>query len=299
MKFARYPGESARIIFAPVFIAIDRGYFAEEGLDVEVIEPHDHPWQSVARGESDAGVGYIDYCARPEFLGRFKAVAVQERLSPGHGLPALLARPDLIDSGKLDAGLRGRAIGLTWGRGDDYLTYYDVLRRDGLSLADVRLVPVPHEGDARRSALERKEIDVIIGRRPRQIAEEEAHGLLRRWKTGSDVFPDWQNRYILYSTDFMRRTPDAGRAFLRAHQRAVGDYLTATDPDAPQASFFEYLSRMSLETVDLLRNFLPAGFPADCRIEAESLGRDIDALKAVDLFPRHVGLGETVDMSFA
>jgi NitT/TauT family transport system substrate-binding protein len=299
VRFARYPGESARIIFAPVFIAVDRGYFAEEGLDVEIFEPHDHPWQSVSRNESQIGVGYIDYCARPEYYGKFKAVAVQERLYGRHGLPALLARPDLIDSGKLDGGLRGCAIGLTWGRGDDYLTYYDLLRRDGLTLADVQLVPVPHEGDARKAALERKEIDVIIGRRPRQIAQEEARGFLRRWKTGSEIFPDWQNRFFIYSTDFMRREPEAGRAFLRAHQRAVADYVSATNPDAEDVAFYEYVARLSVETVDLLRDFLPAGFPADCRLETASLERDLDALREVELFPREVTLDEIIDLSFA
>ena len=298
VRFARYPGESARIIFAPVFIAVDRRYFADEGLDVEIFEPHDHPWQSVSRNESQIGVGYIDYCARPEFYGKCKAVAVQERLWGRHGLPALLARPDLIDTGQL-SDLRGRAIGLTWGRGDDYLTYYDLLRRNGLTIEDVKLVPVPHEGGTRRAALERKEIDVIIGRRPRQIAEEEAHGLLRRWKTGSDIFPDWQNRFFLFSTDFIRDAPDAGRAFLRAHQRAVADYIAATNPDAQDLAFYEYVARLSMETVELLRDFLPAGFPVDCRLETASLERDLEALRAVELFPHEVTLDEIVDLSFA
>ena len=65
IRFARYPGESAKIIFAPLLFALERGYFRDEAVDVEVFEPSDHPWQSVAREESQAGVGYIDYCARP------------------------------------------------------------------------------------------------------------------------------------------------------------------------------------------------------------------------------------------
>ena len=301
MRFARYPGESAQIIFAPLLLAIDRGYFRDEGLDVEIVEPPDHPWQCVARDDADAGVGYIDYGAQPKFRGRFKAVAVQERLTAGRGLPALLARPQLLDDGTLrdESGLRGLAIGLTAGRGDDYLTYAFPLHRGGLSLADVRIVAVPHEGAARDEALKRGAIDVIIGRRPRQIAKEEAGGLLRRWRVAGEIEPDWQNRFIIFGTDFIGRAPEAGRAFLRAHQRGVGDYLAGTSGGTPSAAFLPELCRLTMETPALLTNCAPGGFPADARIDVAGIERDIALLKAADLFPAGVAIAELIDLTFA
>jgi len=301
VRFVRYPGESAQIIFAPLLLARERGYFRDEGLDVEVIEPPDHPWQCVARDDGDAGVGYIDYGGQPIFRGRFKAVAVQERLTAGRGLPALLARPQLIDDGTLrdESGLRGRAIGLSGGRGDDYLTFAFPLRRAGLSLADVQIVPVPHEGAARDAALERGAIDVIIGRRPRGIALEESRGLLRRWLVAGEIEPDWQNRFIIFGTEFIKRAPAAGRAFLRAHQRGVADYLAGTRSGKPSPEFLPELCRLSMETPELLTNCAPGGFPVDPRIDVAGVERDVALLRDAELFPAGVAVDELIDLTFA
>jgi ABC-type nitrate/sulfonate/bicarbonate transport system substrate-binding protein len=301
IRFARYPGESAKIIFAPIFIAIERGYFRDEGIEVEVIEPSDHPWQSVAREETDAGVGYIDYCARPEYRERFKAVAVQERLTRGRGLPALMVRPQLLADGSIsdEASLRGRTLGLTWGRGDDYLTYAFVLRRGGLTLDDVKYVAVPHEGAERRAALARGEIDVIMNRRPRSAAEEEARGVLRRWKAGGEIEEDWQNRFIIFGTPFIERSPDAIRAFLRAHQRGAAAYIAGTSSGVPDAAFLPELTALSSETPALLTDCLPGGFPADCRIDVPALTRDIEMMRAVKLFPADIAAEDVIDQRFA
>jgi ABC-type nitrate/sulfonate/bicarbonate transport system substrate-binding protein len=301
LRFARYPGQSAQIIFAPLLIAQQRGYFAAEGLDVTVVEPEDHPWQCVARNDAEAGVGYIDYCAQPKYHGRIKAVAVQERLGPGRGLPVLLARPALLDSGELsdEASLRGKRIGLTWGRGDDYLTFYWILQRAGLSIGDVTIVPVPHEGAQRRQAIDNAEIDVIIGRRPRQIALEEASGSLRRWVAGGQIRNNWQNRFIMYGTSFIERDPDAGRAFLRAHQQGVEDYVRGTASGLPSAEFLPYLAEMSEETPELLTSCLPGGFPQQCAIDKADLDRDVEQMRAVDLFPKDIDVADLVDTSFA
>jgi ABC-type nitrate/sulfonate/bicarbonate transport system substrate-binding protein len=301
VRFARYPGQSARIIFAPLLIAQERGYFAEEGLDVTVVEPEDHPWQAVARNDAEIGVGYIDYCAQPKYLGRIKAVAVQERLEPGRGLPALLARAALLDAGELrdESSLRGKRIGLTWGRGDDYLTFFWLLERAGLTLADVTCVAVPHEGELRRKALAGGEIDIIIGRRPRQIAVEEAAGSLRRWRAGAQIRDGWQNRFIIYATSFIERDPAAGKAFLRAHQRGVEEYVRGTVSGYPSPEFLPYLAQISEETPDLLMNSLPGGFPCRCAIDVVDLERDIAEMRAVELFPADIAVAELIDTRFA
>jgi len=301
VRFARYPGESARIIFAPLFIAIDRGYFADEGIAVEITEPEDHPWAAIARGAADAGIGYIDYGAWPQYRGHFKAVAVQERLSPGRGLPALLARPQLIDDGTLrtESGLRGCKIGLAdRRRGDDYLTYYFPLRRGGLTFDDVQVVPVPHGGPERDAALQNGEIDVIIGRRPREAAKEVRRGFLRTWRFAGEIEPDWQSRFIIYGTDFIARSPDVCRAFLRAHQRGVQDYIAGTSSGKPDAEFLPYLAELSCEQPELLMNCAPGGFPADARIDVAAVESDIALIAQAGIYPAGVPIDELIDLRF-
>jgi ABC-type nitrate/sulfonate/bicarbonate transport system substrate-binding protein len=301
VRFARYPGESARIIFAPLLIAIDRGYFSDEGITVEVTEPEDHPWAAIVRGAAEAGVGYIDYGAWPEYRGHYKAVAVQERLTAGRGLPALLARAQLIDDGTLrnESGLRGRKIGLAdRKRGDDYLTYFYPLRRGGLTFDDVQIVPVPHAGPERDAALERGDIDLIMARRPREAAAEVRRGHLRQWRFAGEIEPDFQNRFIIYGNDFIARSPEVGRGFLRAHQRGVEDYIAGTSSGNPSAAFLPYLAELSHEKPELLTTCAPGGFPADARIDVAAVERDIALIREAGLYPADVPVSELIDAQF-
>jgi hypothetical protein len=222
-------------------------------------------------------------------------------LTRGRGLPALMVRPQLLADGSIsdEASLRGRTLGLTWGRGDDYLTYAFVLRRGGLTLDDVKHIPVPHEGAERRAALARGEIDVIMNRRPRSAEDEEARGELRRWKAGGEIEEGWQNRFFIFGTSFITRAPEAITGFLRAHQRGVAAYIAGTASGVPGAAFLPELTALSSETSALLTDCLPGGFPADCRIDVPSLTRDIEMMRAVELFPADIFAEDVIDQRFA
>src|SRR5579871_1475598 len=200
VRFARYAGETARIIFAPLFIGLARGYFQDADLEVVDLEPREQPWETVAAGRADCGAGNVDYCVDPQFAGRMKAVVVHEQFRKGHGLTTLLALRALVDAGELTddcATLRGKTIALPPGRGDDFLAYDGVLRQGGLTFDDVMIAP---EGHGR--ADEHAAVDVRIGRRPRGVAEAVASGQVVRWKVGDEIHLDLQARYLLFSTPF-------------------------------------------------------------------------------------------------
>ena len=91
--FARYSGETAKIIFAPVFIGLARGYFADVEIEVIDLDFREQPWETVADHRADCGAGNVDYCADPKWAKRMKAVLVHEQFRPGHGLTSLLAKP--------------------------------------------------------------------------------------------------------------------------------------------------------------------------------------------------------------
>jgi len=40
--FARYSGETARIIFAPLFIGLARDYFKDLDISISIVEPEEH-----------------------------------------------------------------------------------------------------------------------------------------------------------------------------------------------------------------------------------------------------------------
>lgn len=123
---------------APLFVALERGYFAEAGLDVELIQPSDpnDPPKLVAAGRADVAVSY-----QPQL-----------HLQVAQGLPlrrigTLVATPlnslVVLRDGPIKsiADLKGRKIGFSVGGFEDALLGA-MLEKHGLSLDDVTLINV-------------------------------------------------------------------------------------------------------------------------------------------------------------
>ncbi len=141
---------------AALIVAREKGYFAEAGLDVELIAPADpnDPPKLVAAGKADLAVSY-----QPQL-----------HLHAGQGLPlarvgTLVATPlnslvALADGPvKSIADLKGRKVGFSVGGFEDALLGA-MLEKHGLSLEDVTLVNVNF---ALSPALLSGQVDAVIG----------------------------------------------------------------------------------------------------------------------------------------
>ena len=141
---------------APLYVALERGYFAEEDLEVEMIAPADpnDPPKLVAAGRADLAISY-----QPQL-----------HMQVAEGLPlvriaTLVASPlnslvVLEDSGieEIDD-LAGKRVGYSVGGFEDALLGA-MLDEAGLSLDDVRLINVNF---ALSPALLSGEVDAVIG----------------------------------------------------------------------------------------------------------------------------------------
>ncbi|WP_028584343.1 ABC transporter substrate-binding protein [Desulfogranum mediterraneum] len=123
---------------APLFVALERGYFSEHGLEVEIIAPSNpnDPPKLVAAGKADIAVSYQH----------------QHQMQVAEGLPlvriaTLVATPlnslvVLADGPvKTVADLKGKTVGYSVG-GFETVLLKVMLEKEGLSLEDVRLVNV-------------------------------------------------------------------------------------------------------------------------------------------------------------
>ncbi|WP_043644490.1 ABC transporter substrate-binding protein [Caenispirillum salinarum] len=141
---------------APLVVAQKKGYFADEGLEVELVAPADpnDPPKLVAAGKADVAVGY-----QPQL-----------HLQAAEGLPlkrigTLVATPlnslvTLQDSGiETLADLKGKTVGFSVGGFEDALLG-TMLDSVGLSLDDVTLVNVNF---ALSPALLSGQVDAVIG----------------------------------------------------------------------------------------------------------------------------------------
>jgi NitT/TauT family transport system substrate-binding protein len=297
VQFARYSGETAKIIFAPLFIGLARGYFDEVDVEVVDLDLREQPWETVAAHRADCGAGNVDYCVNPRWAGRMKAVLVHEQFRPGHGLTSLLVRSDLVREGKLTdepTSLRGKTIALPPERGDDYLAYWGVLRQGGLTIDDVTIAPTGHG-----AAEESDDTDVRIGRRPRGVQNNIASGQFVRWKQGDELHPNLQARYLLFSNPFMQERPDVGTRFLTAYLRGARDYCDAFDKGIGKQEMIELLMRVTGESAELLTTMKPLGFSPNGIVDFDRLAIEMDAMLERNLMPRGTKESDVVDPQFA
>ena len=141
---------------APLFVALEKGYFAEAGLEVEMLAPADpnDPPKLVAAGAADIAISY-----QPQLH-----IQVAEGL-PLVRIGTLVATPlnslVVLADGPIHsiADLKGGKIGFSVGGFEDALLQA-MLERHGLSLDDVTLVNVNF---ALSPALLSGQVDAVIG----------------------------------------------------------------------------------------------------------------------------------------
>lgn len=140
----------------PIFVAQELGYFADAGLEVEIIAPADpnDPPKLVAAGRADLGISY-----QPQLY-----MAVAEGL-PLRRIATLVATPlnslVVLRDGPIQsiADLQGRKVGFSVGGFEDALLGA-MLERHGLDLDDVELINVNF---SLSPALISGQVDAVIG----------------------------------------------------------------------------------------------------------------------------------------
>ena len=213
---------------APLFIAMDKGFFAEEGIEIEP-QCFDaaHPIAvSTASSKVDVGATGItaslyNLAAKGQKLG---IVADKGREQKGYSSSALLVTTDNYNAGvKSLKDLKGKRIGITQ-KGS---TFHDKLGRmletQGMSLNDVEIVPLS-KLSAVMAALESKQIDGCILNEP-NITKVQKAGYGKLVVQVGDVIP-YQTSAIFYSPDFMKNK-DAAVRFMRAYNKACNYYYEA------------------------------------------------------------------------
>lgn len=141
---------------APLYVALERGYFADAGLDVEMIAPADpsDPPKLVAAGRADLAISY-----QPELQMQVAADLPLARVGTLVATP-LNSLVVLADSGIDEiADLKGKRIGYSVSGFDDALLG-SMLEKAGIALTDVTLVNVNF---ALSPALITGQVDAVIG----------------------------------------------------------------------------------------------------------------------------------------
>lgn len=197
---------------AGLYVAKERGYFANEGLDVDIHAPADAATilQTVAQGRDNFGLNYEPdvLLARSEGLPVVSVAALTQ-----HSLAALMT---LEESGlKQPRDLKGKRIGHA-GVPLERLLFDTILKNDGVKngIEDVQFTNVGYDALTGLFAGQLDAISVYYTNQP-VIAENQGRKVNIMKVTDYGV-PDYYDLVIATNEDMIKNNPDVVERFLRA-----------------------------------------------------------------------------------
>ena len=213
---------------APLFIAMDKGFFAEQNIEIQP-EWFDaaHPI-AVATASSQVDVGATGITASLFNMAasgqQLAIVADKGREEKGFPSSALVAAANAYNNGftSLES-IKGKRIGITQKGSTFHYMLGRMLEQKGMSLDDVDLVPLG-KVSAVMAALESNQIDGAILNEP-NITKMQTAGTAQTIVQVGDIIP-YQTSALFFSPEFMKNE-DANIRFLKAYNKACHYYYEA------------------------------------------------------------------------
>jgi NitT/TauT family transport system substrate-binding protein len=263
---------------AGIYVALKRGYFGDEGLDIELV-----PFDTADRVIPALATDQVDVAGAGIGAGLFNALArgIPVRIvagqvvdEPGYYGAGLLLRKDLFDAGRVHeyADLRGLRLGLPSLSSSLGANLVRLLALGHLTAHDVEVTEVPPPELV--AAMTNGAIDAALIQEPFSTRLVQA-GTGVRWKRVGDIDPHHQATVLLYAPGFPLRTPDAATRFLVAYLRGTGDYVAAMlgggDPVPIYETLAEYTAVKDLNLYAALAPnvYAPHGRPNRASLEAD------------------------------
>src|SRR6478672_5064727 len=210
------------------FLAHKKGYFRDEGLNVELTQMANSPQMigPLGRGQLDVGAGTVAaslYNAVSQNIA-IRAVADKGSMRKGYGFSGLLVRKDLVDSGRFKtyADLKGMKLAVGTFGSANASAMNEALKKGGLKWSDAASV-VALQFPQHIVAYENKAIDASMTNEPTSTTAEQT-GLAVRIAGNDEIYPAQQTAVVLYSEIFARTRPQVALKFMRAYIKAVREY---------------------------------------------------------------------------
>lgn len=290
---------------APVFIGIEKGFFKEEGLnlDVQWFEAAHPIAVATASNKVDIGATGITASLYNMVTGgqKLSIVADKGREQKGYSSSALLVTSDLWGQGvqKIEQ-MKGKRIGITQTGSTYHYMIGRLLETKGLSLNDVEIVPLGKMG-ALMAALQSKQVDAVILNEP-NISTVVAAGYGKLVSQVGDVI-EYQTSGIFFSPELMKDKVNGVR-FLKGYIKACRYYYDAvlTQKDGkvvPGANYDEVINIIAKYT-DVPVKDVKTGLPyidRDGKLLTKDIQTQIDWYVGHQMLEKPLDAGLVADMT--
>jgi NitT/TauT family transport system substrate-binding protein len=291
---------------APIYYALDKGYFADAGIKLE-LEPMGSLAKQIAplsTGELDAGCGAISaglYNAVNRAIP-MKVVADKGRNAPGYGYNSIIVRKDLVDSGtvKTLADLKGRTIATIGVGSTDMSILNEAMKTVGLSYDDIKQTSLTLPNHL--IALENKGIEATLTPEPvaTMILDK---GVGVRLTTVDRFYPDQQQTVIVFSNKFMKDRPEVAERFMVAYLRGVRAYMDALKDGLIAGKgaddvIASIMNHTGPKDAALLKRIFPVVIDPNGEVNLASMKKDWEFLRSKGLIDKATTPEDIVDMSY-
>ncbi|HEY4278418.1 MAG TPA: ABC transporter substrate-binding protein [Conexibacter sp.] len=263
---------------AGLYIAQDKGYFRDEGLNVKFV-----PTGTAEQVISVLAAGKVDAAGTAPTPGLFNAIqrgvnvkilSDKGQVGPGYNWVALVVRRDEADSGAIRdiADLKGKKVALPGNGTSTAAEFSDLLRTRGLTLRDVT-IQAGNPADA-LVALANRAVDAAVLQEP-FITLARLRGVGVNMAGLGDTSPSGENGVIAISEKLVS-DPTTTRKLMDAYLRGVADYNAAFPRGGGRGTGTdEIVSILSRNTpvrgADLYAQMQPVLFPSDGTVNTASI----------------------------
>ncbi len=294
-------GVTPLLTVSGLYVALDRGYFAEQGIDVAMENITDPTTMvpSLATGQIDVGNGAMsaglwNALARGADL---RLVALQSYIPPGIEGAGYVVRKADLDNGLIGdyPTLKGKRVSNNGTGNYTQIVLGKAAEKGGLTLADVEIVDMG-QPDA-ILALANGSIDIATLSEPIRTATL-AQSWAAQWKDYSEISPGQQATAWVYSAPFATERPDVGRRTIVALLRGIRELYGAFNRDVNRDEIVDIVMRYLAVRDRSQYNGVHAQVSPNGDFDVPRLQGDVDWYVANGFSPQRVDVSRAIDPTF-
>ena len=241
-----------------IYVALEKGYFEEAGLDVEVVQPpEDGAEVLVASGRAQFGISFQDSMA--------SAIAGDNALPITAVASIIQHNPSGIISRKgegmdVPKGMEGHTYA-TWNGPIELGTIKQVVEKDGGDFDKIELIPSTVTDEV--SALKTKSVDSIWIFYAWAGVKTELEGLETDYFAFADIDPvfDYYTPVLISGNTFLEEEPETAKAFLAALSKGYEDAIA--NPEEAAEILCKAAPELDSELVLASQKYLAEQYQAD------------------------------------
>lgn len=296
-----------------LFLAVERGYFKQEGLDVDLkfFEAAQPIAVAVVSGDTEFGVtaltgGFYNLAGK----GALKLIGGQGMEKKGYEGNLIIASNEAYAKGLTDAAqLKGKSIGISQFGSSFHYQIGQIATAQGFKLTDVALKPLQSLPNM-MAALKTSQVDAIIvaSHLGKMLASANDGKIIGRV---SDI-AEYQYGGLFTATGTITKNPELVKRFFRAYRKGTEDYAKAflvkdkdgkitfnadTDLAAEQIAKFVYPGQEAAKAVPLVK--ASAFYVADkAMFDPKDIAAQVAWMKENKLVDESVDASKLVDTTF-